>query len=364
LTKNLIVFAVTTIIYWAIGFSLMFASGENVLSLDGLFLSSKDPATYGLTPFPFGLPIPVFFLFEVAFAGTSATIVSGAVAERIAFRAFLIFSVFKVLTYSIIGQWVWGNGWLEQSGFLDFAGSTVVHSAGGWAALTGVIILGPRLDRYNNGQIQPIPGHNLSIATLGCFILWLGWFGFNCGSELTLNENVFHIAVNTNLAAASGALLATFTSWTRYGKPDLSLIINGTLAGLVAVTASCNDISYTAAIAIGSVGGLLVVLAIGFFDQMKIDDPVGALSVHLVNGIWGTLAVGLFGSKAGMSQLGTQLLGIVAIGAFTVIVSAVIWLALKYTIGLRVTPEEELEGLDIGEHGMEAYSGFLKEPNQ
>ena len=237
LSKNLIVFSITTLIYWALGFGLMFGSGNAIIGWNGFFLNSHDPATYGLQQFPLGLPLAVFFLFEVAFAGTSATIVSGAVAERVTFLAFLIFSVFKVLTYSVIGHWAWGNGWLEQLGFIDFAGSTVVHSAGGWAALAGVALLGPRQGKYQHKQIQPLPGHNLSLATLGCFILWIGWFGFNGGSEMALNEKVFSIVVNTNLAAAAGGLIATFMSWAQYGKPDLSLAINGTLAGLVAITA-------------------------------------------------------------------------------------------------------------------------------
>jgi Amt family ammonium transporter len=361
LSKNLIVFSLTTIVYWALGFGLMFGKGNAVAGFNGFFLGSHDPATYGLEQFPLGLPLAVFFLFEIAFAGTSATIVSGAVAERVTFRAFLIFSAFKVLTYSLIGHWAWGSGWLEQLGFIDFAGSTVVHSAGGWAALAGVALLGPRQGKYQQGQIQPLPGHSLSLATLGCFILWIGWFGFNGGSEMALNEKVFLIAVNSNLAAAAGGLVATFMSWAQYGKPDLSLTINGTLAGLVAITASCNDVTYAAAIAIGAVAGLLVVQAIAFFDRIRIDDPVGAISVHLVNGIWGTLAVAIFGSQAGAAQLGLQLLGILAVGSFTFIVSCLIWLGLKATVGIRVSAEEELEGLDVSEHGMEAYSGFLKE---
>jgi Amt family ammonium transporter len=361
LSKNLIVFGIATLVYWAFGFGLMFGSGNGIIGWNGFFLNSQNSATYGLEQFPLGIPLAVFFLFEMAFAGTSATIVSGAVAERVTFLAFLIFSVFKVLTYSVIGHWAWGNGWLEQLGFIDFAGSTVVHAAGGWAALAGVAILGPRQGKYQRGQIQPLPGHNLSLATLGCFILWIGWFGFNGGSEMALNTQVFSIVVNSNLAAAAGGLVATLISWTQYGKPDLSLTINGTLAGLVSITASCNDVTYVAAIAIGGIAGLLVVQAIFFFDRLRLDDPVGALSVHLVNGIWGTLAVAIFGSKAGVGQLGIQLLGSLAIGGFTFLVSCLIWLGLKATVGIRVSAEEELEGLDFGEHGMEAYSGFLKD---
>lgn len=368
LTKNLIVFAIATIGYWAIGFSLMFGSEGPFIGLGGWFLSGES-ATYGLDPFPAGLPVPVFFLFQAAFAGTAATIVSGAVAERIKFVDFLIFSlIITAISYPITGHWVWSTeGWLEGLGFSDFAGSTVVHSVGGWAALVGAAILGPREGKYRDGRTNAIPGHNMSIATLGCLILWIGWFGFNPGSELEANESVAFIAVNTNLAAAAGGIAATFTSWFKDGKPDLSMVINGILAGLVGITAGCDGVSYWGAVIIGIIAGIIVVFSVGFFDSIKIDDPVGATSVHLVCGIWGTLAVGLFNTESGLlfgggiQQLINQIIGIVAIGAFTVIVSGVVWMILKSTMGLRVTPEEEIEGLDIGEHGMEAYSGFVKE---
>ena len=369
LSKNLIVFAIATIVYWAIGYSLMFAAGNGYLGLGGWFLSSEDPSTYGLDPFPAGLPISVHFLFQVAFAGTAATIVSGAVAERIKFVDFLIFSLLLCgIAYPITGHWAWSSqGWLYNMGFSDFAGSTVVHSVGGWAALMGAAILGPREGKYQDGKINAIPGHNMSIATLGCLILWIGWFGFNPGSELAATENVPYIAVTTNLSAAAGGLIATLISWGKYGKPDLSMIINGILAGLVSITAACNNVSYFSAVIIGSIAGIIVVFAVGFFDQIRIDDPVGAISVHLVNGAWGTLAVGIFDRDSGLlaghgfKQIGIQILGIFAIGAFTAIFSLAVWLALKSTLGIRVTPEEEIEGLDIGEHGMEAYSGFVKE---
>ncbi|TVQ42240.1 MAG: ammonium transporter [Gloeocapsa sp. DLM2.Bin57] len=368
LTKNLIVFAIATIGYWAIGFSLMFGSGSPFIGLGGWFLSG-EPATYGLDPFPAGLPIPVFFLFQAAFAGTAATIVSGAVAERIKFVDFLIFSVIiTAISYPITGHWVWGEGgWLGGLGFEDFAGSTVVHSVGGWAALAGAAILGPREGKYRDGRINAIPGHNMSIATLGCLILWIGWFGFNPGSELAANESVAFIAVTTNLAAAAGGIAATFTSWFKDGKPDLSMVINGILAGLVGITAGCDGVNYWGAVIIGIIAGIIVVFSVGFFDSIKIDDPVGATSVHLGCGIWGTLAVGLFNTETGLffgggiQQLINQIIGVVAIGAFTVIVSVIVWMILKSSMGLRVTPEEEIEGLDIGEHGMEAYSGFVKE---
>jgi Amt family ammonium transporter len=369
LTKNLIVFALATIAFWAVGFSLMFGNSENAfIGLGGWFLSGES-ATYGLSPFPEGLPVPVFFLFQVAFAGTAATIVSGAVAERIKFVDFLVFSVILVgISYPITGHWVWsGSGWLAGLGFKDFAGSTVVHSVGGWAALVGAIILGPRLGRFADGRGGAMPGHNLSIATLGCLILWIGWFGFNPGSQLAADPACAYIAVTTNLAAAAGGITSTFTSWTKDGKPDLSMIINGILAGLVGVTAGCDGVSYWGAVIIGAIAGVLVVYSVAFFDSLKIDDPVGAVSVHLVNGTWGTLAVGLFNKEKGLfygggfTQLGHQIVGIVAIGAFTVAFTVALWFILKQTMGIRVSPEEELMGLDIGEHGMEAYTGFVKD---
>lgn len=369
LAKNLIVFALATISFWAIGFSLMFGNGNGFIGGGGWFLSSTDPATYGLDPFPAGLPISVFFLFQAAFAGTAATIVSGAVAERIKFVDFLIFSLLLVgIAYPVTGHWVWsGEGWLGGIGFSDFAGSTVVHSVGGWAALMGAAFLGPRIGKYEDGQPRAIPGHNMSIATLGCLILWIGWFGFNPGSELAVSEAVPFIAVTTNLAAAAGGITATLTSWIKDGKPDLSMIINGILAGLVAITAGCDGVSYLGSVVIGAIGGILVVFAVSFFDRLGIDDPVGAVSVHLVNGVWGTLAVGLFNVETGLfygggiGQLISQIIGILSIGGFTVLLSSIFWIALKSLFGLRVTPEEEIVGLDIGEHGMEAYSGFLKE---
>lgn len=355
LSKNLIVFGLALIIFWAFGFSFMFSEGNSFIGTSGFFLTG-DADTYGAAP----LPKAVVFLFQGTFAATAATIVSGAVAERIRFSAFIIFSLLLVgLSYCISGHWVWsGNAWLGDMGFSDFAGSTVVHSVGGWAALTGAFLLGPRIGKYEDGQPRAIPGHNMSIATLGCLILWLGWFGFNPGSQLAADiPEVPMIAVVTSLAASAGAVSATLTSWLRDGKPDLSMIINGILAGLVAITAPCDAVNTWQAVIIGLIGGVLVVFAVAFFDRIGIDDPVGAISVHLVNGIWGTLAYGIFGG----ANIGIQLLGIVAVGAFTVITSTIFWLILKAAIGIRVSPEEELQGLDIGEHGMEAYSGFLKE---
>ncbi|MGI0480790.1 ammonium transporter [Geminocystis sp. CENA526] len=384
LSKNLIVFAVSTIAFWVLGFGLMFGDGNGIIGLQGFFLNGADnsPAVddayrgvYSALSWA-GVPLSAKFLFQVAFAGTAATIVSGAVAERIKFIDFVLFSVFLVaIPYPIIGHWVWGGGWLAQMGFQDFAGSTVVHSVGGWCALTGAIILGPRMGKYPaGGGIMPLPGHNLSIATLGCFILWIGWFGFNPGSTMAVNEDIAYIAVVTNLAAASGAITATISSWILAGKPDLSLTINGILSGLVAITAGCSMVSYSSAILIGALAGILVVFAVYFLDSLKIDDPVGAISVHLVNGVWGTIAVGLFAdalitgddnisglfSSGNFNLLGSQLLGIITIGITMIVFSFLFWNILKVTLGLRVSQEEEYLGLDIGEHGMEAYSGFLE----
>jgi len=370
LSKNLIVFAVAALSYWAIGFGLMYGtSAGGWLGTAGFLLASEDPATYGLAPFPEGLPISVAFLFQVAFAATAATIVSGAVAERIKFVDFLIFSVLLVaISYPITGHWVWAGGWLTEFGFSDFAGSTVVHSVGGWAALMGAAFLGPRQGKYNeDGSVNALPGHNMSIATLGALILWIGWYGFNPGSELAASPNISYIALTTTLAAAAGGVAATFVAWAKDGKPDLSMIINGILAGLVGITAGCASVNYLFAVIIGLIAGVIVVFSVSFFDAIRIDDPVGAISVHLVCGIWGTLAVGLFAAEGGLltgggiSLLIAQIVGILSIGLFTVVFSSIVWLVLKSTLGIRVSLEEELEGLDIGEHGMEAYSGFVKE---
>ncbi len=396
LTKNLIVFAMSTIAFWVLGFGLMFGNGNGFFGSEGMLLLSgadASPATGDAYSGAYtslswaGVPLLVKFFFQLAFAGTAATIVSGAVAERIKFVSFLIFSLLLVgVAYPITGHWIWGGGWLAGAGFWDFAGSTVVHSVGGWAALMGAAFLGPRLGKYNSdGSINAIPGHNLSIATLGCLILWLGWFGFNPGSTMGVSWLIGHIAMTTNIAAAFGGASATIVAWIVLGKPDLSMVINGILAGLVAVTAPCAFIPIWAAAVIGAIGGVLVVYAVLFFDRIQIDDPVGATSVHLVNGVWGTLAVGLFATGpgvkvgqdilyaegfgpaagllmgGGIGQLWTQFAGAMAVGGITVLLSTVFWLALKATTGIRVTPEEEFIGLDIAEHGMEAYSGFLKD---
>jgi ammonium transporter, Amt family len=387
LSKNLIVFALSTIAFWAIGFGLMFSDGGGFVGTSGgFFLTGADnsPAMgedyegiFGSLNWT-GVPLAAKFFFQLVFAGTAATIVSGAVAERIKFVDFLIFSLLLVgIAYPITGHWIWGGGWLYDFGFWDFAGSTVVHAVGGWAALMGAAFLGPRLGKYNdNGTANALPGHNMSIATLGALILWLGWFGFNPGSTMAVGDGtaIAHIALTTNTAGAFGGIAATVTAWAMLGKPDLSMIINGILAGLVAVTAPCAYINTGSAAVIGIVGGILVVFAVGFFDKLKIDDPVGAISVHLVNGFWGTLAVGLFaegdrfyaGGPTGLffgnpGQLWIQLVGSLAVGGIIVLLSSIFWLALKATLGIRVTAEEELLGLDIGEHGMEAYAGLAKD---
>ena len=296
LAKNLIVFAIATIAYWAIGYGLMYGEGNPFIGLQGFFFSGSG-APYGDADYPEAVPAAISFLFQVAFAATAATIVSGAVAERIRFDAFLVFSSLLVaISYAITGHWVWDGGWLSEMGFHDFAGSTVVHSVGGWGALVGAALLGPRLGKYQqDGRVNAIPGHNMSIATLGCLILWIGWFGFNPGSELAATANVPYIALTTNLAAAAGGCTATATTWIKDKKPDLSMIINGILAGLVGITAGCDAVDYWEAVVIGGIAGVIVVFSVQFFDTvLKIDDPVGATSVHLANGIWGTLGSGDF----------------------------------------------------------------------
>jgi ammonium transporter, Amt family len=386
LAKNFIVFAISSIAFWVIGFGLMFGDGNKFVGTTG-FLTSllpyDAPKIAGFASLDWANVAPaVKFFFQLVFAGTAATIVSGAVAERIKFGTFMLFSFILVaLVYPITGHWIWGGGWLSTLGtpFHDFAGSTVVHSVGGWAALAGVLLLGPRLGKYNaDGSVNPIPGHNMGLASLGCLILWLGWFGFNPGSTMTANLAIGHIAVTTNTAAAFGAVAATVTAWIVLGKPDLSMILNGCLAGLVGITAPCAVVSVGGAAIIGAVAGVLVVFSVLFWDKLRVDDPVGALSVHLVCGVWGTLCVGLFASPAvipvnasvcqpglfyggGATQLVTQLVGVGAVGGTVFVVSMAAWALLKFTVGIRVSANEEVEGLDIGEHGMEAYPGFAND---
>lgn len=381
LAKNFIVFAASSLAFWAIGFGLMFGNGNGFIGTTGWALTGADnsPATAGAYQGVFtslnwtGVPLYAKFFFQLVFAGTAATIVSGAVAERIKFGSFVLFSFILVaLIYPIGGHWAWGGGWLATLTvpFADFAGSTVVHSIGGWAALAGVIVLGPRLGKYAaDGTAKAIPGHNMTSATLGALILWLGWFGFNPGSTMAADPNAIAlVAINTNMAAAAGALSSTVAAWLALGKPDLSMILNGTLAGLVAITAPCAFVGVGSSIVIGLVAGVLVVYAVLAFDRVKLDDPVGALSVHLVNGVFGTICVGLFAKDGGLffgggfAKTMSQLIGVVAVGALTLPLSLLAWYLLKATVGIRVSKSEEIEGLDTGEHGMEAYGGFVMHP--
>lgn len=372
--KNLMDFSVGSLAFFTIGWAIMYGkSVGGVFGFSDFFLRSADPSSVS------GLWVYADWFFQVVFAATAATIVSGAMAGRTKFSGYLIYSAFICLIiYPISGHWIWnGDGWLAKMGMIDFAGSTVVHSVGGWAALVGAMVLGPRIGKYaKDGKPRAIAGHNLPLAALGVFILWFGWFGFNPGSTLGWSNQIGHIAVTTNLAAAAGAVLAMITVWIMNGKPDVSMSLNGALAGLVAITAPCSVVSPASAIAIGAIGGLLVVLSVEFFDKkLKIDDPVGAISVHGVNGAWGTLAVGLFSQAkfadtagygpvnglffgGGLGQLGIQALGVFSVLIWVLFASGILFLAIKFTIGLRVSKEEEMKGLDISEHGMESYSGF------
>jgi len=363
LFKNLVTPAIGVTTYALIGFNLMYP-GESAwiinkfLGFAGFGLPGlSDPASF--TPaYNANYTYLTDFLFQSMFAATAATIVSGAVAERIKLSGYIIFTVIYVaLIYPFVGSWNWGGGWLADMGFHDLAGSTLVHSVGGWGALAGVIVLGPRFGRYLGGKVKAMPGHNLTFATIGVFILWFGWWGFNGGSALSSSpKDTAWILVTTNMACVCGILGAMITSWIVQKKPDLTMVLNGALAGLVAITAPADVVSVGASAVIGLVGGVIVVFSVFFFDRIKIDDPVGAISVHLVNGIWGTLAVGIFGG-ADFSFV-TQLIGVLAYGAVCFPAALLIFFAIKKTVGLRVSEREELRGLDIGEHGQEAYSGF------
>jgi Amt family ammonium transporter len=374
--KNLMDFATGSLVFYLIGFGLMFGKTNGLFGTTDFMISGdvlSSPEHWNWT----------FLIFQTVFAGTAATIVSGAMAGRTKFSAYLTYSVFIcAFIYPIFGSWAWGGllnggGWLENlsSPFIDFAGSTVVHSIGGWLALAGALTLGPRIGKYSpSGKSNAIPGHNITLAALGVFILWFGWFGFNPGSTTTGNGEIGRIAVTTNLAAAAGAVTAMITAWMLMKKPDASMALNGALAGLVAITAGCYTVTPNGSILIGAIGGILVVFSVFFVDQvLKIDDPVGAVSVHGVNGAWGTLACGLFGAEkvlglseantglfygGGTSQLFTQCIGVLAAFAWAFGLGMILFGVIKATIGIRVTPEEEIKGLDITEHGMEAYSGF------
>ncbi len=357
--KNLMDFSIGTIGFWAVGFGLMFgASAGGWIGTSGFFLSDWAP---GGDPW-----VLAFWMFQVVFCATAATIVSGAMAERTKFVGYLAYSfVISAVIYPIFGGWAWGsllngNGWLEGLGFIDFAGSTVVHSVGGWAALAGTLVLGPRIGKYDaKGRPRAIPGHNLPLAGLGVFILWLGWFGFNPGSTTAGVKDIAWIFVNTNLAAAAGSMGALIAIWSIAKKPDLSMALNGALAGLVGITAPCNNVSPASAVIIGCIAGILVVLSVLFFDRIRVDDPVGAVSVHGVCGVWGTLSAAIFNIEGfSISQLGVQALGAAAAFLWTFPTAYLLFRAIHATIGLRVSPEEELEGLDLGEHGESAYPDF------
>jgi Amt family ammonium transporter len=357
--KNLMDFSIGSIAFWAVGFGLMFgASKTGWFGTSGFFLSDFTP---GGDPW-----VLAFWMFQVVFAATAATIVSGAMAERTRFQGYILYSiVISALIYPVFGSWAWGSllngsGWLEGFGFIDFAGSTVVHSVGGWAALAGAIVLGPRLGKYTqDGKIKPILGHNMPLAALGVFILWLGWFGFNPGSTTTADTSIAMIFVNTNLAAAAGAIAALATSWIKFGKSEIGMSLNGALAGLVGITAGCANVTPNSSIIIGLVAGVLVVFSVMFFDKIKVDDPVGAVSVHGVCGAWGTLAAGIFNIGGTSAKIiGVQLLGMSACFLWVFPAAFILFKLIDKTVGLRVSPEEELAGLDITEHGGNAYPDF------
>lgn len=373
LMKNLMDFSIGSLAFWAIGYALMFgASKAGLFGFSNFFLSGFSAArTENASSFS-------FWLFQAVFAATAATIVSGAMAERTRFPAYMVYSVFvSALIYPIVGHWIWGGGWLSTLGpsFADFAGSTVVHSTGGWLGLAGAIILGPRVGKYvqrgKGTSVRAIPGHNLPLASLGVFILWFGWFGFNAGSTVAGTDlSIALIALNTNLAAAAGALGALFTAWIWFRKPDPTFAINGAIAGLVSITAGCAYVSPAMAILIGLMGGVIVVLSVELLDKvLRIDDPIGAVSAHGVCGAWGTLSVGLFANEAiggvnglffggGLKQLAVQFVGVAAVFLWTMLAGLLLFSAIKACMGLRVSREKELRGLDIDEHGAEAYSGF------
>ncbi len=369
LMKNLMDFSIGSLIFYFVGFGLMFGN-----SFNGFFGSSgfMNPVSLGL--YADTLSPEVFIFFQTVFCATAATIVSGAMAERTKFGSYLIYTVvISLVVYPISGHWIWGGGWLSQMGFIDFAGSMAVHAVGGLAALAGAITIGPRIGKYTpDGKSNAILGHSIPLGALGVFILWFCWFGFNAGSSLEAATYVGHIAMTTNLAAAAGALATMFLTWARYGKPDISMTLNGALAGLVAITAGCHIVSMNGAIIIGIIAGFLVTFGIEIIDQkFHIDDPVGAIGVHMLNGVWGTLAVGLFATTTpvtegvnglfyggGFDQLIVQATGAGAVIVWVLVTCFITFNVIKHTVGLRVTAEEEMRGLDIGEHGSEAYPEF------
>ena len=368
LTKNFLDFCMASLGFFLVGYAFMFGDGNGFIGTKGFMLAGLGDTTSGL-------PLFAFWLFQAAFCGAAATIVAGGMAERMNFKAYLIYSfLISALVYPIIGHWVWGGGWLSSTGFMDFAGSTVVHTTGGMAALIGTIMLKPRLGKYGlDGKAKAIAGHNIPLASLGVFILWFGWFGFNPGSTLGITNaglDIARVAINTNMAAALGGIAAMCTVWMRFGKPDLSMAMNGALAGLVGITAPCAFVEPWAACVIGLTSGIIVVLGVELLDKLHIDDPVGAVPVHGMCGIWGTLCVGIFGKAAlglpnegfiysgNPMQFGIQCVGSIATVVFVLIGMGLIFKMIDLTVGLRVSRTEELRGLDIGEHGMESYAGF------
>ena len=370
LFKNTITPPLGFLTYALCGFSLMYPGTDwvvgRVIGFAG-FGMGADPAQAAIDYNGGNFTYWSDFFFQGMFAATAATIVSGAVAERIKISAYTVFTlIYVALVYPIVGSWGWGGGWLGESfHFHDFAGSTFVHSVGGWAALAGVLLLGPRIGKYANGRVCSLPGHSMPLATIGVFCLWLGWFGFNGGSVLSGDPTqISYVLCTTMFGASAGIMGALLSSFLFLHKPDFSMILNGCLAGLVAITAGADCVSPLASILIGLVGGFIVVPAVLLFDRLRLDDPVGALSVHLVNGIWGTLAVGIFAAAETGYTLFGQLVGVVAIAAVCFPGSLLIFFAIKKSMGLRVSEEEELRGLDIGEHGMEAYAGFQIFTNQ
>ncbi|HDZ76695.1 MAG TPA: ammonium transporter [Candidatus Omnitrophica bacterium] len=366
LMNNFLDFCMASMGFFIFGYAIMFGVGNGFMGGTGWFLIGAEGEGH--------LPLYATWFFHAVFCGAAATIVAGGVAERMKFKTYLMYSfIISAAVYPVIGHWVWGNGWLAGLGFADFAGSTVVHTVGGTAALVGTMVLGPRIGKYNkDGTANAIEGHSMPLASLGTLILWFAWFGFNPGSTLSVGDGsqIAHVAVTTNMSAVAGALSAMFFAWKKFGKPDLTMTMNGALAGLVAITASCAFVTPLEAMIIGAIGGIIVVLATVFLDKIHIDDPVGAVPVHLANGIWGTLAVGIFGRKAlglardgllhggGFTQLKIQALGVVTAALFVGIVMFVVFKLIDKFIGLRVSREEELKGLDITQHGMESYAGF------
>lgn len=361
--KNLMDFSVGALFYWAIGWALMYGTSyAGLFGFSQFFITDADPVLFR------------DWMFQVVFAATAATIVSGAMAERTKFSAYLIYSVIiSAVIYPISGHWIWGGGWLGNLGFHDFAGSTVVHSVGGWAALMGSLALGPRIGKYvvsgKTTTSKAILGHNLPLASLGVFILWFGWYGFNAGSTLSGTDlSMASVAVTTTIAASAGAVGAMAVSWMKFKKPDVSMSLNGALAGLVGITAPTAVVTPTGAVLIGLIAGLIVVYSVEIIDKkFHVDDPVGAISVHGICGVWGTLAVGLFGATddirglfygGGFHQLFVQLIGVVAVAAWVIISTGILFAVIKKFKGLRVTETEELQGLDLSEHNAEAYSGF------